>query len=286
MTPPGKRYCLIAGYGSLGSALGARLIDRGDVVYGLRRSGSALPAGVMPIRVDLSKIETLRALPGGIEYDRVFYTAAAQERTEKAYRAAYVEGPRNLLAALAGRGAPRFIYTSSTAVYGRCRGEWVDEETPAEPEGFAGAFVLEGEEIFRRAAVRRAVALRLGGIYGPGRERLIESVRNGVARIPEGGPFYTNRIHADDAARALEHLSLLHDPAGVYIGVDRDPADLGEVLRWIAARLGLPEPPEGAPPPGRGSKRCRSDRLVDSSFRFRYPTFREGYATLLGKENA
>ena len=51
-----------------------------------------------------------------------------------------------------------------------------------------------------------ATSLRLGGIYGPGRTRLIESVRSGRAAIRPGAPRFGNRIHRDDAAGALAHL--------------------------------------------------------------------------------
>jgi nucleoside-diphosphate-sugar epimerase len=127
-----------------------------------------------------------------------------------------------------------------------------------------------------------ATALRLGGIYGPGRTRLVESVRSGRARIAAGPPRWGNRIHRDDAAGALAHLierALGGDalPA-VLIGVDDEPADEAVVLRWIAARLGVPEPPTGEATARGANKRCSNARLRATGYAFRYPTFREGYA--------
>ena len=86
------------------------------------------------------------------------------------------------------------------------------------------------------------MVLRLGGIYGPGRTRLIDQVRGGSAVIPAASRF-TNRIHRDDAAAAIVHLCTMDAvPGPVYLGVDNEPAELGEVLGFLAAELGLPQP--------------------------------------------
>jgi nucleoside-diphosphate-sugar epimerase len=131
-----------------------------------------------------------------------------------------------------------------------------------------------------------AVVLRLGGIYGPGRDRLVRELREGRARLRPGPPRYTNRIHRDDAAAALLHLLDLAEPAPLQLGVDCEPADQNDVLRWLARALGLAVPPFGdaeRPAGGRPgtSKRCRNARLLASGFVFRYPTYREGYAGTL-----
>jgi len=102
--------------------------------------------------------------------------------------------------------------------------------------------------------------------------------------------LWSNRIHRDDCAGALRHLMLLDGAAGLYLGVDHEPADLCEVQRWLASELGAPAPPtttgddSDAEISGRrrsSNKRCSSQRLVDSGYRFRYPTFREGYGAML-----
>ena len=59
-----------------------------------------------------------------------------------------------------------------------------------------------------------------------------------------------------------------------------------DVLSWLGERLGVgplrDAAPASAPPRRRaGSKRCRNTRLLESGYNFRYPTFREGYASLL-----
>ena len=134
---------------------------------------------------------------------------------------------------------------------------------------------------------RPGVVLRLGGIYGPGRERTVRRVLGGDA--PCMAPDrYGNRIHRDDAAGALVHLLGLPDPAPLYLGVDRDPAPLRDVYAWIAERAGVPDPCAGVGP-GDGvsegrrgtNKRCSSRRLAESGYAFRFPSYREGYAPML-----
>jgi nucleoside-diphosphate-sugar epimerase len=276
---------LIAGAGYVGDALARALVARGDEVVVLRRSAASPPPGVRAFRADLTAPGALDALPPA---ELVFYTAAADERSDAAYRLAYAEGVARLIERLARAEAPprRLLFTSSTAVYGQSDGEWVDESSPAEPADFAGRRLLEGEALVRGAPFPGTV-LRLGGIYGPGRTSLLERARSGAP----GGPTFTNRIHRDDAAAALLHLALLPSAAPCYVGVDCEPATEAEVLAWLAHRLGV-APTEttavapGSPRRARGSKRCRNARLLASGFRFRYPTWREGYEALLDERDA
>ncbi|HXU44425.1 MAG TPA: SDR family NAD(P)-dependent oxidoreductase, partial [Thermoanaerobaculia bacterium] len=184
-----------------------------------------------------------------------------------------------------GQRIERLLFVSSTGVYGDQQGGRVDEDTPAEPDRFSGRILLDGERLARSGPIP-AIVLRLGGIYGPGRDRLVREVAEGRA-LRSAAPVITNRIHRDDAAGALAHLLALKDPEPLYLGVDREPADLGEVITWIARELGLPPPPVATADEARagrlsrGSKRCSSDRLAASGYTFSYPTFREGYGAML-----
>ena len=244
---------LLAGCGDLGTEAGLRFAAAGHRVVGWRRSPEKLPAAIEGVAADLSSGE-LPPLPA--DTTAVVVALAADSPTEDAYRAAYVDGLANVLDAVlaSGAGVRRVLFVSSTAVYGDAGGGWIDESTTAAPGGFSGRILREAEELLYsrlRGTGITPVVLRLGGIYGPGRTRLIDQVRGGTAVIPAGSRF-TNRIHRDDAAAAIVHLcSMDAVPGPVYLGVDNEPAELGEVLRFLAAELGLPRPPSD--PPDRGA---------------------------------
>ncbi len=281
---------LIAGCGYVGGRLAELLVEDGRQVAGLRRDASRVPAGVRGVAADVSDPSTLRGLRDalGQPADALVYAVSPAGRTEAAYRTAYVDGLRNVLDAVDAPGPEprRVVLVSSTGVYGQEDGSWVDEDTPPEPADPTGRVVLEGERLLGELE-GRGVVLRLGGIYGPGRTRTVRGVLRGEAGCP-APDRYGNRIHRDDAAGALRHLLEIPEPAPLYVGVDRDPAPLCKVYRWIAERAGVADPCEGGSAEGddapgrRGTnKRCSSRRLAESGYRFRYPTFREGYRPIV-----
>jgi nucleoside-diphosphate-sugar epimerase len=175
----------------------------------------------------------------------------------------------------AGCPLQRFLFTSSTAVYGQSRGEWVDESSATEPLGFNGRILLEAEEIVRETPAT-GINVRLSGIYGPGRTRLLQKIWNGEATTAES---WTNRIHVEDCAGALQHLMRLGNPEAVYLGSDDEPVTTRVVTTWLSAELGVPAPPFGQTE--RLNKRCRNARLREAGYRFTYPTYREGYRPIV-----
>ncbi|MCQ1957072.1 SDR family oxidoreductase [Arthrobacter sp. zg-Y826] len=270
---------LIAGCGDLGTEAGLRFAAAGFSVLGWRRSPEKLPKQIAGQAVDLTG--DLPRIPA--DTDVVVIAVAADQRTEEAYRAAYVTGTANVLNALERDGVEphRILFVSSTAVYGDADGGEVDEGTPARPASATGAVILEAEQLLHN---RRpdAVVLRLSGIYGPGRTRLIDSVSAGTAVVPAGTQL-TNRIHRDDAAAAIVHLATrVSPPAPLYVGVDMEPVELAEVLGFLAAELGRELPPAGDTSSSRGGNRRLSNRrLRATGFEFAYPTYREGYRAVL-----
>ncbi|MFZ6048211.1 NAD-dependent epimerase/dehydratase family protein [Pseudomonas sp. CR3202] len=277
---------LIAGCGDVGGRLASLMLQAGWSVHGMRRHVAALPTGVLPVAGDLSQAAVPPAWPTG-PLDYLVYSAAAGQHDEAGYRAAYVDGLRHVLDWLAQHGQKprRLFFVSSSGVYSQRDGEWIDERSPAEAESFSGQVMLEAERLALGSGIP-ATRVRLTGIYGPGREWLLKQVRMGY-RVVSEPPLYANRIHVDDCAGLLAHL-LKADAQGValedcYIGVDDAPAPLHEVVGWLRERMEVTGWAEESTVRRSGSKRCSNARARALGWAPRYPSFREGYAAILGE---
>ncbi len=275
---------LIAGCGYVGTELGLRLAAERHVVWGLRRKPSGLPEPIRPVEADLSVPGSLGEVPADLDF--VVYAVAPAGPDDLLYKAALVDGLRNLLGALRERGAhpSRVVLVSTTGVYGQQNGEWVDENTPEQPADYRGERALEGERLLRESAYPYSI-VRFGGIYGPRRTGLLERVRTGRAVYREDPPRYTNRIHLADCVGVLRQVLALPDPASLYLGVDSEPVEERTVMTWLAGALGAPPPRAAASGEAddgpRSNKRCRNERLVASGYALVYPSFREGYRALI-----
>ncbi|WP_311968442.1 SDR family oxidoreductase [Pseudomonas baltica] len=275
---------LIAGCGDVGSRLARQMIAQGWAVHGLRRSPGKLPEGVLPIAADLFDERCPAAWPTG-PLDYLVYCLAASTHDEAGYQAAYVQGLKHVLGWLQqhGQRPRRVFFVSSSSVYGQLAGKWVDETSAVEPSGFSGRIMVEAENTLLHSGLP-ATVVRLTGIYGPGRERLLTQVREGYC-VAEDPPLYGNRIHSDDAAGLLAFL-LGSDAAGkalanVYIGVDDAPAPLAEVVAWLREYLGVTDWQAEAQVRRTGSKRCSNALARQLGWVPRYPSYREGYAAII-----
>lgn len=247
---------LLIGYGQLAAAVRPLLPGR---ITALRRS--PVP-GCEP--VDATDAEAMaRLLVRG--FDRILVTLAPAERTDDAYCQAYVRPAEVLAQQLDRLGLkPRLVFVSSSSVYGQDAGEWVDEDSPALPATFAGRRLLEAESLLGE----RAVTARLSGIYGPGRGQLLANIRAG--QVSRKLNSWSNRIHEQDAARALVHLLLLDRPAPRYLVTDSCPVPLGELVAALGG-------PDWRPAENLTGKRLHNQRLLASGFALEFPDWRVGY---------
>jgi len=277
---------LVVGAGDVGLLAAQKLAQSGMEVVALRRSDVEMPKGVKLLQADITDADSLQSL-ADYRFDYVVVTTAAGSRDETIYRNVYVDGLRNVLAQLAKQAMPvqRIVLASSTGVYGQSDGEWVDESSATEPAEFSGRIQLEAEALARDSGIATTV-VRLGGIYGPGRERLIRQVKAGEFCAQEPA-HYTNRIFRDDAARLLAFIVTRaqqdQELADCYIGVDNEPATLYEVQAYLAAQLGIIMR-SGTEVPARGSKRCRNALILRTGFKFHYPNYRIGYGAILKQQ--
>jgi nucleoside-diphosphate-sugar epimerase len=268
---------LIAGCGYVGTALGLQLSAQGHEVWALRRDPSDLPDAFNKLSADLANPADLNVVPAAL--DHVVYCASAGESSDTAYERAYVTGLSNLLGVIETTGVRHVFFTSSTAVYAQTEGAWVDEDSETSPVHFSGVRTLQAEELLRQARTPCTV-LRCAGIYGPGRTRLIDAVRQGTASM---STRYTNRIHRDDIAGAILHLMAARELPATLLLSDDEPALQRDVTAFIAARLGVPLPSGSAneAPARGGDKRCNNTRLHATGYALAYPTYREGYSAML-----
>lgn len=269
---------LIAGCGDIGGRLGSHLLAAGHQVFGLRRNTDLLPAGIEPITADLQQDPL--DLPAGLDY--VFYMASAGKYNDFAYYQAYVAGIKNLLSALEGQTIQRVFFTSSTSVFSQADGEWVTEDSLAEEHNFSSKRILEGEQWALNSGFP-ATIVRCGGIYGPGRTHIIDQVLKGKAQCMED--VYSNRIHTEDCVGVLSHLMSLAQPDNLYIAVDNQPSLSCEVYEWLAEQLSVGTIEHAEPTENsrlmRSNKRLSNARLRATGYEFIYPSYQEGYASLI-----
>ncbi len=279
----------------MGIAVGAELARSGHEVFGLRRSDTGADelktAGIIPLKGDITVPETLGKLPTGFRWviNCVSASASSGADQEHAYRRVYVEGNSNLVNWLS-RTSPslnKFVYTSSTGVYGQNDGSVVDEDSVRVPETATGRALVDTEELLLEAARRNgfpAVILRLAGIYGPGRGYWLKQFLAGIARLEGDGKRVLNMVHRDDVVGAVRAALERGVPGQAYNVVDNEPVSQIELFKWLASRLNSPLPSAAPEPEALSRRRMATNKRVSNrrireelGYVFKYPTFGEGF---------
>lgn len=277
-----KEQVLIVGCGDIGRRLAQCLPQDAYEVTGLRRNP---PEDLPYLRYQACDVTNAEELAEVLlqDFAVIIISMTPSERSDAGYERAYVQTCRNLVEGLNAQSLkPRLIiFVSSTAVYGQLDGSWVDENSLTRPEGFSGQRLLEAEAVIQNSGYTNTV-LRFSGIYGPNRNRLIEQVKHKRA---SASTHFTNRIHADDCARSLAHLIELdrkgENLQSMYLATDSAPAPMLDVVTWLAEQMGVAEFLSETATNERGNKRCSNQRLLDSGFALRYPSYRDGYIELI-----
>ncbi len=243
--------------------------------------------GLRPIVADV--LQSLPALPAA---DAVLYAVGYDRAAGLPIREAYVSGLQAVLDALPDETG-KFLYASSSGVYGQSQGETVDEDSPTEPVREGGQACLAAERALAAHRLgRHAVVLRFAGLYGPGRIPQADAIRRGepIASPPQGR---LNLIHVDDAARAVLAAAERATPPRTYVVSDGHPIERRQYYRELARLLAAPEPkftPPAAAAPARvraaGDKRLNNSRLLaELAIKLAYPTYQEGLAAIIAAEN-
>ena len=238
-----KRASVVAGCGYAGSRVAARLAKQGPVT-GITRVPRAsrfeTPFGFDTVTwdFDADRAAKLPQSKSG-QFDVIYLVPPPASGTTD---------PRiqRFLDALPADPA-RFVYVSTTGVYGDAGGAAVNEDTPPNPSNDRARRRLAAENSLRAWCEPRGVEwviLRVPGIYGPGRLQ-VERLRRGEPALAQSEAAPGNRIHVDDLADACV-AALLKPQARnrVYNVGDGDHMSNTAFLSFVARLAGLPPPPQ------------------------------------------
>ncbi len=287
------RRLVVFGCGYVGAEVARQGVARGLRVTALTRNAAKVvalrAAGIEAVVADLADAGWHAQVEGGADF--VLNCVSSGGGGIEGYRHSYLAGMDSVLAWARTRGAAgTLIYTSSTSVYPQAGGATVNEGAATGGDERA-TLLLETENRLREnaGACTRWFVLRLAGIYGPARHHLLNQVRAGD--VAGRGEHRLNLAHRDDIVAAV--WACFTAPAAVANEVfnvaDDAPTRKDEVVRWLAERLGVTPPAfSGEPAPGR--RAVTPDRAIANAklkaelgWRPRFPSFREGYETLLSR---
>ena len=233
---------LIIGCGDIGVRVARLERSEGRTVAGLARSEKSAwrlrDAGIQPITADLDAPASLNNLP--VKNAVVYYFAPPPDKG--------VTDPRmeTFVSALTPSNLPkRIVLISTTSVYGDCRGEWVTEDRPPNPQADRARRRLAAEttlQAWSKTSGVSVVILRVPGIYGPG-YLPVERLRSGEPVLREDESPFSNRIHADDLARICIAAARHAHPNLLYNVSDGHPTTMTDFFFRVADVLGIPRPP-------------------------------------------
>ncbi len=291
----GKRL-VIFGCGYVGGEMARQARARGLRVTALTRNAAKAEelraVGIEVVVAELGTAAWHGLIPGGADF--VLNCVSSGGGGVAGYRRSYVEGMQSILTWARRQPVGTLVYTSSTSVYPQGGGAVVDENAPTDGAGETARVLLEAEALVREGKdeppgrpCHRWFTLRLAGIYGPGRHRLLDQVRAG--EVSGRAQDHLNLIHRDDICTAL--WAALTAPASIQNDVfnvaDDAAATRDEITCWLAVRLGVP-PPRFSEAPAGGRRTLTPDRIIANTrlkqvlgWQPAFPSFREGYAALL-----
>jgi nucleoside-diphosphate-sugar epimerase len=241
-------------------------------------------AGITPLTGDITRREDLAMLPS--DYDWVVNCVSSSRGDVQDYRAVYLQGMRSLIDWLSRTPPKKFVYTSSTSVYGQTDGSIVTEVSLTQPATETVRILLQTEEVLLQAAAEKfpAVILRVAGIYGPGRGYWLKQFLKGEATIEGSGERYLNMVHRDDVVGAIAVALEKASPGQIYNVVDDEPVTQFDFFQWLSKQFNRDMPPSVARQGRAERKRGSTNKRVSNAklksllgCEFKYATFRDGF---------
>lgn len=237
-----KVRIVLIGCGDIALRVALLLRDKARL-YGLIRRVDDAPKlrrhGIVPLIGDLDRLASLRRLK--IAPFAVLDFAPPPSDGH--------DDPRTvrLLSALGnGQIVPqRFVYISTSGVYGDCDGQRVTEAQPRHAGTPRGRRRVAAENRLRawaRAYGVHLAILRAPGIYSVTRLPF-ERLRHGTPVLDEKHDVFTNHIHAEDLARATVAALFRAKPNRAYNVTDDAELKMGVYFDAVADAFRLPRPP-------------------------------------------
>ncbi len=186
-------------------------------------------------------------------------------------------------------------YWSTIGVYGDHGGAWIDEEAELRPSSRRAEMRVAAEAEWMAIAKDSGLPvslLRLGGIYGPGRNAFVNLAEGRARRIVKAGQVF-NRIHVDDIAAATLHFAERRT-GGVFNLTDGEPAPPQDVIAYAASLMNVEPPPEiafeeaGMTPMARSfygdNKRVSNLRMKEAGYAFGHVGYRESLGRMWNED--
>lgn len=239
------RVFLTGGSGFIGRRLVTALLDAGDEVICLSRSGKSsaalASAGAEVLSGDLTSADSLKSAIAEAKPTHVAHLAAeiATQRNADRVAEVNVDGTRALMTACLDAGLERFLFLS-TVVRGMANGETFTEESAIPATTAYGKSKERCDqmllEAFRESGFP-AVILRPSHVYGPG-GWYAELATSKLFRIPGAGDNLWDLVHVDDVVSACALLLREGPPGEVYHVVDDTPVTMKAFFDATARALG------------------------------------------------
>jgi len=279
---------LIIGCGYVGLRLAMHWSGLGEEVWVTTRSEDRAAEfsklGLKPIVMDVTNIGA-DELPNA---ETIVFAVGFDRTGPHQIHDVYVDGLQNVLQRCP-TNLKRFIYLSSTGVYGQIDGDWVDELSPCNPIRDGGKACLAAEQLLQASDSfsAKTIILRLAGIYGPDRlPQAAALMRGEPLRVAADG--HLNLIHVDDIVRVVAKCEKIELPLTLCVS-DGSPVVRADFYDCLAKLLETPPPVFAQPEQGsaradraRGSKRIRNARLIELlQPKFAFPSYREGLADIV-----
>lgn len=275
---------LIVGCGQLGFSIVKNADPDIFKLYGFSRSLKKSPPSIEMHQVDILKNEAIDVIKS-VNPEIIIYAVSADTQSVESYQDHYVAGLKKTYAALLELDHFKHLFfVSSTRVYGQKTTKILSELDIAEPSDYGGEALIEAEAVARQLK-DKATILRLSGIYGPNRTRMIQLAQSNPGNWPATNNW-SNRIHEEDAARFIVFLIkriMLKEPIEpLYLVTDGIPTKQYDVLTWIRKRLQLTTDTIEIPILESG-KQLQSVLLNQNGFILKYPDFTYGYEAIIDK---